>query len=35
MKSSLLKMIIDAAKKHPDLAQTLYLALKIAADSKR
>lgn len=34
-REALLKMVIDAAKKNPDLAKTLYLALKLAADGKR
>ncbi len=34
-REALLKMVIDSAKRNPDLAKTLYLALKLAAEAKR
>lgn len=32
---ALLNTLIEAAKKNPDLAKTLYLALKLANEAKR
>lgn len=34
-REALLNAVIESAKKNPDLAKTLYLALKLAAETKR